>query len=337
MLSDIIARVDELHLKAAELGDKGYLLRAAEIYGRAAEAARALGADNVAATSLRLSQGAMLATYATSAPDDTSEPRILAKHRAAYIALLSGAVETLARRRLTGTLLEGKCLAAEEAWFVFQMQRQSVKWPAAAAASWAKLVGYEQFLHAANTASLVLRFPCQFAAECSAKQHQSFAQHIVHAAALMQLPRFNGTVAMQNEVTFTRNLLRTVAEAGDNGLDARLVQLTAGALQQLQRSGVLQARSIENHFDTAAFKAETMAYGAIVLKSLNAPDLRRCALPGCGAREAHPAHFKSCAACRTVVYCCREHQVEGWLAHKKACKAVRKAQSAEDEAGPIGA
>ena len=49
------------------------------------------------------------------------------------------------------------------------------------------------------------------------------------------------------------------------------------------------------------------------------------------ARAAtHPAHFKSCAACRTVVCCCREHQVAGWPGHKKACKAARKAAEDDD-------
>ena len=67
-----------------------------------------------------------------------------------------------------------------------------------------------------------------------------------------------------------------------------------------------------------------------------APGLRRCALDGCGAKEAHSTHFKSCAACRTVVYCCRGHQVAGWPSHKKARKAARKA-AAEDEAGPSDA
>ena len=78
---------------------------------------------------------------------------------------------------------------------------------------------------------------------------------------------------------------------------------------------------------------------AAIISSLTSSDRRACALPGCGGREAHPAHFKSCAACRGVVYCCREHQVEGWRAHKKACKAACKAAAAADadEAGPSGA
>ena len=65
--------------------------------------------------------------------------------------------------------------------------------------------------------------------------------------------------------------------------------------------------------------------------------LRRCALASCGATEAHALHFKRCTGCRAVVYCCREHQVEGWPGHKKACKAARKAAAAEDEAGPSDA
>ena len=98
---------------------------------------------------------------------------------------------------------------------------------------------------------------------------------------------------------------------------------------------MLEARKIEDGIMSMA--SEQRALSAAVRNSLTAPDLRSCALEGFGAREAHPAHFKSCAACRTVVYCCREHQVAGWSGHKKACKAARKeAAAAEDEAGPSG-
>jgi hypothetical protein len=43
----------------------------------------------------------------------------------------------------------------------------------------------------------------------------------------------------------------------------------------------------------------------------------------------HPAQFKLCAACTTVVYCCKAHQAEDWPSHKAACKAARKAAAAE--------
>ena len=66
----------------------------------------------------------------------------------------------------------------------------------------------------------------------------------------------------------------------------RLVQLLAGALQQLQRSGVPQARCIE---ECIRYEAPNQhAINKAVLNSLTAPELRSCALPGCSAKEAHP-------------------------------------------------
>ena len=60
--------------------------------------------------------------------------------------------------------------------------------------------------------------------------------------------------------------------------------------------------------------------------------LRSCALAGCGAQEAHVSQFGKCSACKTVSYCCREHQQAGWPAHKAACKAARKAAAAAKDA-----
>jgi hypothetical protein len=42
--------------------------------------------------------------------------------------------------------------------------------------------------------------------------------------------------------------------------------------------------------------------------------LRNCSLVACGAREVHPSQFKLCAACKTVVYCSKEHQAADSLA-----------------------
>ena len=145
-----------------------------------------------------------------------------------------------------------------------------------------------------------------------------------------------GTVRSQGEWRAVGDAgLRRRTKGSANGLDAHLAQLLAGALQRLQQSGVLQARRIEEKI--GSIKRGYEAEAAKMQTILTSPGLRRCALDGCGAKEAHPAHFKSCAACRAVVYCCREHQVEAWPAHKKACKAARKAAAAADGAGPSGA
>ena len=119
MSSDVIALVLELYNKADELSDKGHLLRAAENYGRAAEAARALGEDNLVTLCMLLQQSNMSFCYVASVLDEsdaTADPNVVATHRAAYITLLYGAAMALERRRVAGTLLEGKCTAAEEAW-----------------------------------------------------------------------------------------------------------------------------------------------------------------------------------------------------------------------------
>jgi hypothetical protein len=59
-----------------------------------------------------------------------------------------------------------------------------------------------------------------------------------------------------------------------------------------------------------------------------AGELRICALASCAAREAHVSHFSKCGACKTVAYCCKEHQVADWSDHKAACKAARKEAAA---------
>jgi hypothetical protein len=52
--------------------------------------------------------------------------------------------------------------------------------------------------------------------------------------------------------------------------------------------------------------------------------LRACALPECAATEPHPKAFKLCSRCKTVVYCCKEHQQVDWRRHKRddGCKAA---------------
>jgi hypothetical protein len=117
-----------------------------------------------------------------------------------------------------------------------------------------------------------------------------------------------------------------------DALGARLL----GAWQRLQCSGVLQRRNIEystKHDDDIRNATMKAADAAAV-----APGLRRCGLASCSTRELHPDHFKTCAACRKVAYCCKEHQAEHWPDHKAACKAARKkAADADDGAGPSGA
>jgi len=141
MSSEDLARVTALYLKADELEAKGHLLRAADYYGRAADAARAPfpEPDNLVAVNLQRCQTGMLLGYLSTVDDATVDPQITAAQRADSVALLSAVVDALERRRVAGTLLEGKCTAAEEAWYAARLSASAGR--AALAASQAKLVG----------------------------------------------------------------------------------------------------------------------------------------------------------------------------------------------------
>ena len=149
----------------------------------------------------------------------------------------------------------------------------------------------------------------------------------------MQQPRRFGEYVLEEEKSFMSRFGFFFTK--ETGLDARVMKMLEAAWTRMVRSDVARAFQLLGHLQTN--EVHQQRFGAAVEKSLAAPDLRSCALDECGAREAHAAHFKSCAACRAVVYCCREHQVAGWPGHKKACKAARTAAEEDDGAGPSGA
>jgi hypothetical protein len=95
--------------------------------------------------------------------------------------------------------------------------------------------------------------------------------------------------------------------------------------------------AVETDCQHSAADSGSCALSGAVADSAAAPGLRCCALASCGAKEAHTRHFKSCAACRGVAYCCHAHHAEDWPSHKAACKAARKAKAASEEAGPSNA
>ena len=340
MSSEDVTRARAFCKKAEELCGVGHLLRSAEYYGRAAEAARALGPDNLVAVGAQRFQAHVLLNYLTAVDDDTADARVISAYRANIVALLSTVVAALERRRLAGTLLEGKCTATEEAWYAAEWIVAD-GWSATATATWAKLFGYTTFIRTADLISGLFVNAFFFAGECSASQFQSFAQHVVHCTDLMQQPRSYNTTAIVSETSFVKEFPIILADDSSGvthvqrrGLDPRLAQLLKGAWQRLQRSGVLEARGVFDEHRRLCQSTHADQHSAAVRDAMSAPGLRSCALAGCGAKEAHPQHFKSCAAYRTVVYCCREHQVEGWPAHKKACKAASKAAGGGGGAGP---
>jgi hypothetical protein len=120
-------------------------------------------------------------------------------------------------------------------------------------------------------------------------------------------------------------LHRMAALASRQRLLAPLAARMAAAQLRLQRSGVLEARNLSSRVAQQVDAAFASGH-AHKREAACAPErLRCCALASCGAKEAHVKHFSHCVACKTVVYCSKEHQVADWARHKAPCKAARKA------------
>jgi hypothetical protein len=100
------------------------------------------------------------------------------------------------------------------------------------------------------------------------------------------LPRLRATCGM------TRG-----EEARLRALACELQRHTSGAEEEILERAAAEARRAE---------ADLARHG-----------LRACALPGCGAREAHPKAFKVCGRCRRACYCSPAHQQQDWRRHKR--------------------
>ena len=340
--SEFVERVMVFFQKAKELENKGNMLRAAEYYDLAFKAAQdsALGTDDLVTIYVMRCQADVLLAYVTVVDDSTADPAFVASHRANFIVLVFAAVTALERRRVAGTLLEGKCTAAEEAWYAAVLRSKGRS--ASEAALEMKMVGYGLLLCTARTVIGLLRnagWLCEDDA-CSATQLQTFVEYVAHAADLMQQPRSSGHEVMLDELCFTDCFyaIINVEPDGCSVLHA-LQQQLMGVWERLQDSGVLKARSLLNMVLLQKIMALRENKGPVsnARAAMEAPGLRICELAGCGAREAHPQHYKRCAACKAVVYCCREHHLADWPGHKAACKAARKAAAASDSGASAAA
>ena len=92
----------------------------------------------------------------------------------------------------------------------------------------------------------------------------------------------------------------------------------------LRARGVLQTGIAKHEQSQADFSARQRA-------DVAQHGLWDCALPSCSKTETSVKEFAGCTGCRSVVYCCVEHQALDWKAHKKACRE-KKARLVADEA-----
>ena len=94
-------------------------------------------------------------------------------------------------------------------------------------------------------------------------------------------------------------------------------------------SSVLRARAVLQT-GVATSKQNRAEFEVLKRADVAKHGLRECALPSCSKTEKTVKEFAGCSGCRSVVYCCVEHQALDWRAHKKACCEKEAARLAEE-------
>jgi hypothetical protein len=318
-----VSRVVALTYKADTLASRGHWARAAEIYAEAVAAAQALHQpDCVIVAYLQASQANALLGHAHTA--GVPEARRVELMRSAFLQqLLPAAMASLERRMAAGTLLAGTCRPHEVAWNTAKTAHGNAVaaniMPNALPRA-LELCGVATDVDAAARTTLSLP-------EASAVACSTFV-----ASAFDMIQRRTGAASMP-EAALVRDAQSYIEEQ-------RFIHATTSrewharilaAWRRLQSSGVLQRRGILQGVSlNDAFVAHATAAAAAAAA---ARGLHFCSLHTCGAQEVHASQFKRCSACSGVVYCCKEHQVQDWPAHKAACRAARKAaEQADDKA-----
>lgn len=337
-----ISEAVSLFSKAFNLEYRGHVARACELRSRALSASKAFGFEDclvVALVQLDIMQQSL--TLVERPTTDLGErARILE----AAVQPWQEVAAVLQRRNSAGTLLGAACRPVEVAWYVqtrvnisrslreMALIKTADEETTAAASLQSPSMGYEVLVLAADLGLFIFLFAkCGKQFFTAAQQHAAFTL-AAFAAEEMTKPRpSREKLALSSESSFARKLdivARTepFLEIENAGAFAKLRQ----ASRRLLSSGFMTndlKNKLEQEIGMTAYleSAENAASGA--------PGLRSCALACCGAKEAHPQHFKSCAACRGAAYCCKEHQTADWPAHKPACKAARNKAKAKSQAG----
>ena len=325
--------------------------RGAEQYERALVAAEALRQpDCLIVASLRHMHLVAQSKALVAGRPDEDNPGASAT-LVAYLALckarLPAVVEALERRRASGTMLPGRCRAHEVVWYADLLRTDLSHLPADSehrppdegaamlhVSQAAQQVGLDAYFDAARTVVVTLcgRLTTHppndlFQASCL-----TYAEHALRLVLQCATGELNNVFLSSKESFFVdafRKALLPLLTPHVLGC-ARVL----AAWHDLEKSGELHTLDHEE-LRKSAVRIQEQLVNAQAAKDARVP-LHTCALPSCGAREAHVALFKKCSACGAVVYCSKQHQAEHWPAHKAACKAARKAAAADKQAAGEG-
>ena len=320
--------------KALKSFSTGGFGRAAAYYAEAFEAARALNAaaDCVIVACLQSWYAyAMLVHGDKSGMVDSEKVPVLLK----LVPVLDEAAAAVQSRRAAGSLKSAGLRPAESAFALtfsqLQFKHAGYEKPGSAVAESAGLIMHTTYMRVATctlmaqtkiVALLAMSGPAALAQEPGMLNMGARYDFVASALDLIAEPR-----AEAPGLHVEAELIDYIEEFASNGQLAVLSPSTAAAWERLQRSGVIRERGIAM-FGKDDLKRLTAKVESAAAAKVAARGLRSCALATCAAREVQASQFKNCGACKTVVYCCREHQVADWPAHKAACKAARKASAA---------
>ena len=342
MAEATIAAIFALQRRAQEHEAKGGNAAGAEKYREAAALAErlpGLPVENLVAVHMQLSRFSALnsQTLQTSQLSgcDSDGSRL---HFEAALSMLLPAIASLNRRWDAATLLPGRCAATEETWYTVQLAAdasvlEQASWTEVMHAQYAQFVGLDTMYLAAYESLRAL-------GACPPIDRQKHLPDIIlqiSTLVVRALDKITEARALEHALLLAEmSLVALVPKFFGDGFAAFLVEQfpeTASPFREIrlgwarvQASGVLQRRRLHqsNQIMAESMKNQTRRGEAAVERTARR-GLRSCGLASCGAKEAHVDHFKRCSACKTIVYCCKEHQLEHWPAHKRDCKAARKA------------
>jgi len=329
------ARASALSSKAFELRLRGHMERADDKLREALAAARSVGTEDCLVTAFLTVEAAddelaFIARRSHERPLTPLDRQSVADKLRKFAEATTGAA-AVARRRAAGAPRP-----AEQAWYkarhiaiVCGAMGCPVSDEILQSAHDLLSVGSETIVYAACATLKVLRNATTLASFSASElsSRLEVACDLVDEAVALAGPQ-RVTYTPSDYESMLKDRLRIGIELWrQQSSTAPHAERMAEALEQLRLHGAFSA---EEQADVDQGVVENRAKINAARSAASAPELRRsCALASCGAKEAHVKHFSRCSACKAVVYCCKDCQLADWPAHKKACKAARKAAEAE--------
>ena len=321
-----------LDAKALDLHSRGHKERALDKLRGALAAARGVGANDCLVTEwLTVEVCLEELECRRELLETTQHPQSEADKVLALLEVPVAAAATARRRHSSTVALQ--TAPAEQAWYLAHVvaHYRARRYPESHLQSLKERgvapIAYDIVFHVAAIALdligvvlVVLRHEKQKLIDVLS--HAEAVCDLVDEAAALAESRRHSAALLSYDVAMKSMLDQHISRwSNTTGAMAPYISRLAAASTRLGVSLNLTAADIAKHRrDLTKCVAEIDSLRAVA----TVPGLLRCcALASCSAKEAHVAHFKSCAACHKAVYCSRDHQVADWANHKHACKAAR--------------